>query len=66
MKASLVHVAVLAAVTSNVSAHWNFDGLIVNGELVGEPYQYIRKPNNSNNPLQNVNSTGKLDFRKIL
>jgi hypothetical protein len=42
---------------SIVLAHWNYDRIIVNGQIVGEPYQYVRKTNNSNSPLQNVNST---------
>ncbi|KAF1846998.1 lytic polysaccharide monooxygenase [Cucurbitaria berberidis CBS 394.84] len=42
---------------SSALAHWNYDRIIVNGELIGSSYQYIRKTNNSNEPLQNVNST---------
>ncbi|CBX96550.1 hypothetical protein IAQ61_005583 [Plenodomus lingam] len=38
-------------------AHWNYDRIIVNGKIIGSPYQYIRKSNNTNAPLQNVNST---------
>lgn len=38
-------------------AHWNNDKIIVNGQLIGSSYEYIRKTNNSNTPLQNVNST---------
>ncbi|KAF2181895.1 lytic polysaccharide monooxygenase, partial [Zopfia rhizophila CBS 207.26] len=47
----------LAASVSTALAHWNYDRLIVNGQIVGEPYQYIRRTNNSNAPIQNVNST---------
>jgi hypothetical protein len=38
-------------------AHWNYDRIIVNGNIIGLPYQHVRKTNNSNTPLQNVNST---------
>ncbi|KAF2011531.1 lytic polysaccharide monooxygenase [Aaosphaeria arxii CBS 175.79] len=39
-------------------AHWNYDRLIVNGAIVDTtPYQYVRRTDNSNTPLQNVNST---------
>ncbi|KAH7384166.1 hypothetical protein DE146DRAFT_636304 [Phaeosphaeria sp. MPI-PUGE-AT-0046c] len=38
-------------------AHWNYDRIIVNGQIVGAPYQHVRRTNNSNTPLQNVNST---------
>jgi hypothetical protein len=57
MKAFFSSITVLAGLTSTALAHWNYDRLIVNGEVIGEPYQYIRKSNNSNAPLQNVNST---------
>lgn len=43
--------------SSSVLAHWNYDRIIVNGEIIGSSYQYIRKTNNSNEPFQNVNST---------
>ncbi|KAK9776638.1 putative Glycoside hydrolase [Seiridium cardinale] len=48
---------ILAACTTNIVAHWNHNPLIVNDQVVGEPYQYIRQTNNSNSPLQIVNST---------
>ncbi|KAI0383317.1 lytic polysaccharide monooxygenase [Hypomontagnella monticulosa] len=50
----------LAGNAPGVLAHWTYSQLIVNDEAVGEPWQYIRKHNNSNAPLTNVNST---DFR---
>ncbi|KAI1845781.1 hypothetical protein JX266_008146 [Neoarthrinium moseri] len=49
--------AILVARVTTVVAHWNYNNLIVNGQVVGEPYQYIRRTNNSNHPLQLVNST---------
>jgi hypothetical protein len=47
----------LALGPSSCLAHWNYDSIIVNGEIIGSSYQYVRKTNYSNNPLQNVNST---------
>lgn len=55
MIASVLFVA--ATWTTSALAHWNYNTLIVNGQVVGEPYQYIRRTNNSNSPLQMVNST---------
>jgi hypothetical protein len=50
-------ITLLVLLTTTVQGHWNYDRIIVNGQVIGEPYQYIRKSNNSNTPLQNVNST---------
>jgi hypothetical protein len=58
MKSHLLLVA--AAITAGVrtvQGHWNYNNLIVNGKVVGDPYQYVRRTNNSNTPLQQVNST---------
>ncbi|KAI1085012.1 glycoside hydrolase [Whalleya microplaca] len=49
--------ALLIVGASSAQAHWTYSRLIVNGEVVGEPYQYIRRNTNSNSPLTNVNST---------
>lgn len=38
-------------------AHWEYTNLIVEGEVIGEPYQHVRQSNISNAPLQIVNST---------
>lgn len=38
-------------------AHWQYTNLIVEGEVIGEPYQYVRQSNVSDAPLQIVNST---------
>jgi hypothetical protein len=55
---NIIHtLALIATSASTALAHWNYDRIIVNGHIIGEPYQYIRKSNNSNSPLQNVNST---------
>ncbi|KAH7139085.1 glycosyl hydrolase family 61-domain-containing protein [Dendryphion nanum] len=50
-------IPLLAFFTSTSLAHWNYDRLIVNGAIIGSPYQYVRRTNNSNHPLENVNST---------
>lgn len=58
-----LNISYALAIISNalfVSAHWTYSRLIVNGEVVGEPWQYIRRHNSSNAPLTNVNSS---DFR---
>lgn len=39
-------------------AHWEYTNLIVEGEVIGEPYQYVCQSNASSTPLQIVNSTG--------
>ncbi|KAF3360357.1 hypothetical protein VDGD_04404 [Verticillium dahliae] len=54
---SLTSSLLAAAVTSlvGVSAHYNFESLIVNGEVTG-PYQYVRSTTNSNSPVENVAS----------
>ncbi|KAI1370463.1 glycosyl hydrolase family 61-domain-containing protein [Hypoxylon crocopeplum] len=52
--------ALLASCAPLALAHWTYSQLIVNGEVVGEPWQYVRHHNNSNAPLTNVNAT---DFR---
>lgn len=57
MRSFLCIAAAFAASLPTVLGHWNYDRLIVNGEIIGSPYQYIRRTNNSNSPLQNVNST---------
>lgn len=49
--------AIAALHLSTACAHWNYDRIIVNGEIIGEPYQYVRRTNDSNTPLQNINST---------
>ncbi|KAH7355784.1 glycoside hydrolase [Pyrenochaeta sp. MPI-SDFR-AT-0127] len=57
MKISSLTLACFALSTSTCLAHWNYDRIIVNGEIIGGAYQYVRKTNNTNEPLQNVNST---------
>jgi hypothetical protein len=54
---SLWTVMIVALHVFGVLSHWNYDRIIVNGQIIGEPYQYVRRTNNSDSPLQNVNST---------
>lgn len=46
--------AALAALPS-AFAHYNFESLIVNGQVT-EPYKYVRRTTNSNSPIENVSS----------
>ena len=57
MKSLASTFAILLLGASSALAHWNYDRIIVNGEIIGSSYQYVRRTNNSNDPLQNVNST---------
>lgn len=57
MRSILQSFTLISACLSTALAHWTYDRIIVNGQIIGEPYQYVRKHNNSGNPLQNVNST---------
>ena len=45
--------------SSLVLAHWNYNHLIVDGAIAGSgsSWEYIRRTNNTNAPLQAVNST---------
>ncbi|KAI0102818.1 lytic polysaccharide monooxygenase [Nemania sp. FL0031] len=56
MKAIFPLIALIATYAPPVSSHWVYNRLIING-TVGEPYQYIRPPQNGNNFLSDVNST---------
>ncbi|KAH7067492.1 glycosyl hydrolase family 61-domain-containing protein [Paraphoma chrysanthemicola] len=57
MKTSVLALALIGLNALSAHAHWNYDRIIVNGQIIGDPYQYVRKTNSSNSPLQNVNST---------
>ncbi|KAH7313756.1 glycosyl hydrolase family 61-domain-containing protein [Stachybotrys elegans] len=46
---------VLAALASVALAHYNFEALIVNGEVTG-PYEYVRRTTNFNSPIEDVTS----------
>ncbi|KAI1395579.1 lytic polysaccharide monooxygenase [Hypoxylon fuscum] len=60
LKHTTYALALLASSLSTTLAHWTYSRLIVNDEIVGEPWQYVRQHNNANAPLTNVNAT---DFR---
>ncbi|KAM0333969.1 hypothetical protein ACHAQA_000987 [Verticillium albo-atrum] len=45
-----------ALFAGSATAHYNFESLIVNGEIT-DPYQYVRKTTNGNGPITAVNST---------
>ncbi|KAF2462869.1 uncharacterized protein BDR25DRAFT_385417 [Lindgomyces ingoldianus] len=47
----------VSGLISTALAHWNYNNLIVNGKVVGSPYQYIRPTTNSNSPITDVGST---------
>jgi hypothetical protein len=55
MRTSFSTVLALAAALPTAFAHYNFEALIVNGE-VSEPYQYVRKTTNNNSPITDVTS----------
>ncbi|KAF2681615.1 lytic polysaccharide monooxygenase [Lentithecium fluviatile CBS 122367] len=57
MKTIRPTLGLLVAAALKTVAHWTYDRIIVNGQIIGKPYQYVREHNNSNIPLQNVNST---------
>ncbi|KAK8250417.1 glycosyl hydrolase family 61-domain-containing protein [Phyllosticta capitalensis] len=56
MKFSLPTLLATAALIHSSAAHYCFNRLIVNGNITSE-YEYVRKNNNSNSPVTNVNST---------
>ena len=47
--------AAVAAVLPTALAHYNFEALIVNGEVT-KPYEYVRRTTNYNSPIENVAS----------
>jgi hypothetical protein len=57
MKSLILTTALFSAIIPPSLAHWTYDRIIVNGHVIGSPYQYIRHHTNGNNPLQNVTST---------
>lgn len=48
-----------AAFLPAVLAHYNFEALIVNGNITGA-YEYVRQTNNSNSPITDVTSTNMI------
>ncbi|KAF4999891.1 hypothetical protein FGRMN_2129 [Fusarium graminum] len=55
MRTSFSTVLALAAALPTAFAHYNFDALIVNGEVT-KPYEYVRKTTNNNSPVTDVTS----------
>ncbi|KAH8681544.1 glycosyl hydrolase family 61-domain-containing protein [Xylariales sp. PMI_506] len=45
-----------AALLPSAFAHYNFEALIVNGNITS-PYEYVRQTNNSNSPITDITST---------
>ncbi|KAL6853040.1 hypothetical protein ACO1O0_007591 [Amphichorda felina] len=52
---SACSLAVVAAAIPSALAHYNFEALIVNGEVT-QPYEYVRQTTNSNSPVTDVTS----------
>ncbi|KAJ4355465.1 uncharacterized protein N0V89_003481 [Didymosphaeria variabile] len=57
MKSLPATLAVVAALASTTCAHWTYDRIIVNDQVIGEPWQYVRHHSNGNNFLSDVTST---------
>ncbi|KAK7192394.1 uncharacterized protein CC84DRAFT_1198197 [Paraphaeosphaeria sporulosa] len=56
---AIVHIlckALVAALATTCYAHWTYDRIIVNGQVIGEPWQYVRRHSNGNNFLSDVTS----------
>lgn len=49
-------IVLLALAAHSALAHYNFESLIVNGQVTG-PYEYVRKTKNGNGPILDVFST---------
>lgn len=48
-----------AAFLPAVMAHYNFEALIVNGNVTS-PYEYVRQTNNSNSPITDITSSNMI------
>lgn len=46
----------MAAMLPSAFAHYNFEALIVNGNVT-DAYEYVRQTNNSNSPITDVTSS---------
>lgn len=57
MRSPITLLAAAALGASPIVAHWNYNQLVVNGEIAGSAWEYIRRPDDGNAPLQLVNST---------
>lgn len=56
MRSAISSIAIAAAaLLPTAFAHYNFEALIVNGNIT-DPYEYVRQTNNSNSPIEDVTS----------
>lgn len=55
MRPSFSSILAVAATLPAVLAHYNFEALIVNGNIT-DPYEYVRQTTNSNSPIEDVTS----------
>ncbi|KAF4337144.1 endo-beta-1 4-glucanase D [Fusarium beomiforme] len=55
MRSSFSTALAIVAALPSAFAHYNFDALIVNGEVT-KPYEYVRKTTNNNSPITDVTS----------
>ncbi|KAF9771227.1 hypothetical protein IL306_011145 [Fusarium sp. DS 682] len=55
MRSSFSTALAIVAALPTAFAHYNFDALIVNGEVT-KPYEYVRKTTNYNSPITDVTS----------
>ncbi|KAJ4252888.1 hypothetical protein NW762_010794 [Fusarium torreyae] len=55
MRSAFSTALAFAAALPTAFAHYNFEALIVNGNVT-EPYQYVRKTTNANSPITDVTS----------
>jgi hypothetical protein len=46
----------VATLASTSFAHWTYDWIIVNDQVIGDPWQYVRHHSNGNNFLSDVTS----------
>lgn len=46
----------VAVLATTGRAHWTYDRIIVNDQIIGEPWQYVRQHSNGNNFLSDVTS----------
>ncbi|KAJ4290479.1 hypothetical protein N0V90_010696 [Kalmusia sp. IMI 367209] len=56
MKVFLRFLVTVPTIVATANAHWTYDRIIVNGEVIGEPWQYVRQHTNGNNFLSDVTS----------
>lgn len=56
MRSTFTSLLAAAAMVPSALAHYNFEALIVNGNITSA-YEYVRQTNNSNSPITDVTST---------